>query len=84
MPTAGKTGTLKASYGRFVTASSSCAVGKVFAKTGSLTDAVSLSGWTVGKDGRTKTFAFVVNGRSSTLTLKQNLDMLAATVNGCY
>jgi D-alanyl-D-alanine carboxypeptidase/D-alanyl-D-alanine-endopeptidase (penicillin-binding protein 4) len=84
MPTAGRTGTLKASYGRFVTAQSTCAVGKVFAKTGSLSDAVSLSGWTVGKDGRTKAFTFVVNGRSSTLTLKQNLDMLAATVNGCY
>jgi D-alanyl-D-alanine carboxypeptidase/D-alanyl-D-alanine-endopeptidase (penicillin-binding protein 4) len=84
MPTAGKTGTLKAKYGRFATASASCAVGKVFAKTGSLTDAVSLSGWTVGQDGRIKAFAFVVNGRSSTLTLKQNLDMLAATVNGCH
>ena len=84
MPTAGRTGTLKASYGRFVTAQSECAVGKVWAKTGSLTDAASLAGWTVGTDGRVKTFAFVVNGRSSTLTLKQNLDMLAATVNGCY
>ena len=29
-------------------------------------------------------FAFVVNGKSSTTTLKQNVDMLAATVNGCY
>jgi D-alanyl-D-alanine carboxypeptidase/D-alanyl-D-alanine-endopeptidase (penicillin-binding protein 4) len=84
MPTAGKTGTLKASYGRFVTAQSTCAVGKVYAKTGSLTDAASLSGWTLGTDGRVKTFAFVVNGRSNTLTLRQNLDMLAATVNGCY
>lgn len=84
MPTAGETGTLAASYGRFVTASSKCAVGKVWAKTGSLDDAASLAGWTVGTDGRVKTFAFVVNGRKSTLTLKQDLDMLAATVNGCY
>ncbi len=66
MPTAGQTGTLKASYGRFVTAQSKCAVGKVYAKTGSLTDAASLSGWTLGTDGRVKTFAFVVNGRSNT------------------
>ena len=46
--------------------------------------AVALSGWTVGTDGRTKAFAFVVNGLSSTLTLKQSVDMLAATVVGCY
>ncbi len=31
-----------------------------------------------------KTFAFVVNGRSATLALRQSVDMLAATVNGCY
>ena len=84
MPTSGRTGTLQSDYGRFVTAEAKCAVGKVYAKTGSLSDAVSLAGWTVGQDGRVKTFAFVVNGRSSTLTLKQSIDMLAATVNGCY
>jgi len=27
---------------------------------------------------------FVVNGKSSTLALKQSVDMLAATVVGCY
>ena len=43
-----------------------------------------LAGWTVGRDGRVKTFAFVVNGRTSTLALRQSIDMLAATVNGCY
>lgn len=83
LPVAGRTGTLKASYGRFTTAASRCAVGKVHAKTGSLGDVVSLAGWTVGADGRVKTFAFVVNGRSSTLALRQNVDMLAATVTGC-
>ena len=31
-----------------------------------------------------KTFAFLVNGKTSSTTLKQNVDMLAATVNGCY
>ena len=41
-------------------------------------------GFTKGTDGRVKVFAFVVNGKSSTTTLKQNIDMLAATVNGCY
>ena len=81
IPTAGKTGTLK--Y-RFTTTQSKCAVGKVWAKTGTLSDVVSLAGFTKGTDGRVKVFAFVVNGKDSTTTLKQNIDMLAATVNGCY
>ena len=84
LPISGKTGTLSTSYKRFVTASSKCAVGKVHAKTGTLSDAVSLTGFTTGADGRLKAFSFVVNGKSSTTTLKQNLDMLAATVVGCY
>jgi D-alanyl-D-alanine carboxypeptidase/D-alanyl-D-alanine-endopeptidase (penicillin-binding protein 4) len=84
LPVSGRTGTLQAAYGRFTTAASRCAVGKVHAKTGTLGDAVALAGWTVGKDGRVKTFAFVVNGRPATLALMQGVDMLAATVNGCY
>jgi len=84
LPVSGRTGTLQAAYGRFTTAASRCAVGKVHAKTGSLGDVVSLAGWTVGKDGRVKTFAFVVNGRTATLALRRSVDMLAATVNGCY
>lgn len=81
LPTAGRTGTLAS---RFSTAASKCAVGKVWAKTGTLGDVVALAGWTKGADGRVKTFAFLVNGKSSTTTLKRNVDMLAATVNGCY
>lgn len=81
MPTAGRTGTLKS---RFTTAQSKCAVGKVWAKTGTLSDVVALAGFTKGTDGRVKAFAFVVNGKSSTTTLKQNVDLLAATVTGCY
>jgi D-alanyl-D-alanine carboxypeptidase/D-alanyl-D-alanine-endopeptidase (penicillin-binding protein 4) len=84
LPISGQTGTLSSSYGRFTTAASKCAVGKVHAKTGTLDDAVALSGWTVGADGRVKGFAFVVNGKASSLTLRQNVDMLAATVVGCY
>jgi len=56
----------------------------VFAKTGTLSDVVALAGWTTGVDGRIKTFAFLVNGKTSSTTLKQNVDMLAATVTGCY
>jgi D-alanyl-D-alanine carboxypeptidase/D-alanyl-D-alanine-endopeptidase (penicillin-binding protein 4) len=84
LPLSGRTGTLQAAYGRFTAATSKCAAGKVHAKTGTLSDAVALAGWTVGADGRTKAFAFVVNGLSSTLLLKQNVDMLAATVVGCF
>jgi D-alanyl-D-alanine carboxypeptidase/D-alanyl-D-alanine-endopeptidase (penicillin-binding protein 4) len=85
LPQAGMTGTLRASYGRFTASTSKCAVGKVYAKTGTLRDAVALAGWTVGKDGRIKAFAFIINGNpTSTTTMRQNIDMLAATVNGCY
>jgi len=83
LPLAGRTGTLKASYGRFVTADSRCAQGKVHAKTGTLGDVAALAGWTKGTDGRIKAFAFVVNGKKANLTLKRKLDMLAATVTGC-
>ena len=85
LPVSGQTGTLRASWGRFTASTSKCAVGKVHAKTGTLSDAVALSGWTVGTDGRVKAFAFVVNGKpTSTTVLRQNIDMLAATVTGCY
>jgi D-alanyl-D-alanine carboxypeptidase/D-alanyl-D-alanine-endopeptidase (penicillin-binding protein 4) len=82
LPRSGQTGTLS---GRFTASTSKCAVGKVYAKTGTLRDAVSLSGWTVGKDGRVKAFAFEINGNPTSITtMRQNIDMLAATVNGCY
>lgn len=85
LPVSGKTGTLRASYGRFTASTSKCAVGKVSAKTGTLRDAVALAGFTVGKDGRVKAFAFIINGNpTSVTTMRQNIDMLAATVNGCY
>jgi D-alanyl-D-alanine carboxypeptidase/D-alanyl-D-alanine-endopeptidase (penicillin-binding protein 4) len=85
LPISGRTGTLRASYDRFTAATSRCAVGAVHAKTGTLTDAVSLAGWTRGTDGGVKTFAFVINGKpTSTTLMRQNIDMLAATVNGCY
>ncbi len=84
MPTAGRTGTLRAEWGRFTTAQSKCAVGKVWAKTGSLADVVALTGFTKATDGRVKAFSFLVNGKASTLSLQQDVDMLAATVNGCY
>ena len=47
-------------------------------------DVVTLAGWATGADGRVKVFAFMVNGKTSSTTLRQNVDMLAATVTGCY
>jgi D-alanyl-D-alanine carboxypeptidase/D-alanyl-D-alanine-endopeptidase (penicillin-binding protein 4) len=84
LPVSGLTGTLAARYKRYTATPSKCAAGKVTAKTGTLNDAVALSGWTIGTDGRVKTFAFLVNGRWATKALMQRVDALAATVNGCY
>ncbi|NHC44878.1 D-alanyl-D-alanine carboxypeptidase/D-alanyl-D-alanine endopeptidase [Motilibacter aurantiacus] len=84
LPTAGKTGSLRPARGRFVTAPSKCATGKLWAKTGLLRDVVSLAGVTYGKDGELKAFAVVVNGPRSTLTLRRKIDALAATVTGCW
>jgi D-alanyl-D-alanine carboxypeptidase/D-alanyl-D-alanine-endopeptidase (penicillin-binding protein 4) len=81
LPVAGRTGTLAS---RFTTSPSSCAAGRVTAKTGTLSDAAALAGWTTGRDGRLKAFAFVVNYKRADLNVRRHLDALAATVNGCY
>ena len=84
---AGIDGTLNTSYGRYSTSPSSCARGKVYAKTGSLSDAIALSGYAKGSDGAWKVFSIVVNSRPtaySTLTTRQHVDRIAATVTGCY
>ena len=74
-----------AEYGRFDDPNSQCAVGKVYAKTGTLTGAVALSGLTQGKDGKWKVFSFVENGSTADPNAtKDAMDDLAATVNGCY
>jgi D-alanyl-D-alanine carboxypeptidase/D-alanyl-D-alanine-endopeptidase (penicillin-binding protein 4) len=84
LPVSGLTGTLKASTGRFTRAPSACAAGLVHAKTGTLDDAVALAGWTTDAAGSVKAFAFVVNGRGDSITLKRRVDALAATITGCY
>ncbi len=83
LPLSGRTGTLSAAAGRYVTSPSRCAAGEVWAKTGTLSDTIALAGYTTGTDGRVKAFAFLVGG-SSSLTVKRRVDALAATVNGCY
>ncbi|MFJ4843381.1 D-alanyl-D-alanine carboxypeptidase/D-alanyl-D-alanine-endopeptidase [Streptomyces sp. NPDC088746] len=86
LPVAGEAGsTLGPEWGRFDTANSSCAVGKVSGKTGTLTGATALSGLTQGKDGRWKIFSFIENNSTADgAAIKDSLDGLAATVNGCW
>ncbi|MEU6554334.1 D-alanyl-D-alanine carboxypeptidase/D-alanyl-D-alanine-endopeptidase [Streptomyces sp. NPDC046915] len=86
LPVAGEAGsTLGPEWGRFDTADSQCAVGKVMAKTGTLTGAIALSGFTKADDGRWKVFSFVENNSGAAPSdTKDALDGLAATVNGCW
>ncbi|WP_405820745.1 D-alanyl-D-alanine carboxypeptidase/D-alanyl-D-alanine-endopeptidase [Streptomyces sp. NBC_01390] len=86
LPVAGEAGsTLGPEWGRFDDANSQCAVGKVYAKTGTLTGAIALSGLTQGKDGRWKVFSFVENDSTAAgSAIKDAMDGLAATVNGCW
>ncbi len=88
LPLAGRSGTLSASTGRYTTAPSRCAAGKVSAKTGTLHDVVALSGLTVGTDGRLKAFSIIDNNRPearfSPLQTRRAVDALVATINGCY
>ncbi|GGM95320.1 D-alanyl-D-alanine carboxypeptidase/D-alanyl-D-alanine endopeptidase [Streptomyces fuscichromogenes] len=86
LPVAGEAGsTLGPEWGRFDTADSQCAVGKVQAKTGTLTGAIALSGLTRAEDGRWKIFSFIENNSTADpAATKDALDGLAATVNGCW
>ncbi|MDO0913946.1 D-alanyl-D-alanine carboxypeptidase/D-alanyl-D-alanine-endopeptidase [Streptomyces sp. DT2A-34] len=86
LPIAGKAGeTLGPEWGRFDTADSQCAVGKVMGKTGTLSGAIALSGMTKAEDGRWKVFSFIENGSTASPgDTKDALDGLAATVNGCW
>ncbi|MFJ8061941.1 D-alanyl-D-alanine carboxypeptidase/D-alanyl-D-alanine-endopeptidase [Streptomyces sp. NPDC096142] len=86
LPVSGEAGsTLGPEWGRFDTADSKCAVGKVSAKTGTLTGAIALSGLTKAADGRWKIFSFIENNSTAAPdATKDALDGLAATVNGCW
>lgn len=83
LPVSGVSGTLRAAYGRFAKAPTACAAGLVHAKTGSLADTVTLAGWTTDAAGQLKAFAFIVNDRTDSLTIKRRVDLLAATITGC-
>jgi D-alanyl-D-alanine carboxypeptidase/D-alanyl-D-alanine-endopeptidase (penicillin-binding protein 4) len=85
LPLAGLTGSLVTSLGRYDTAPTSCAKGKLYGKTGLLHDVVSLAGYATGADGRTKVYAFVVNGLPDAgLANKRAVDRLSSTITGCW
>ncbi|MER7054169.1 D-alanyl-D-alanine carboxypeptidase/D-alanyl-D-alanine-endopeptidase [Streptomyces sp. NPDC000351] len=86
LPVAGEAGaSLGPEWGRFDDANSECAVGKVHAKTGTLTGAIALSGVTRTEDGEWRIFSFIENNSSADPSdIKDAMDGLAATVNGCW
>lgn len=87
MPTSGVSGTLDDRYGRYRTGSSRCARGDIRAKTGTLRDAIGLTGVTTAADGHEKAFSILVNDRPqrfAPLATRQAVDGLAATINGCW
>ncbi|MFF5858985.1 D-alanyl-D-alanine carboxypeptidase/D-alanyl-D-alanine-endopeptidase [Streptomyces sp. NPDC012751] len=86
LPVAGEAGsTLGPEWGRFDDPNSRCAVGKVRAKTGTLTGAIALSGLTRSEDGEWRVFSFIENGSTAAPgDIKDAMDGLAATVNGCW
>ena len=81
---AGVSGTLAPRFLRYVTSPTSCAVGLVQAKTGSLSGVISLSGFARGADGQVKLFSFLLNHVPSTLKTRRAVDRLASTITGCW
>lgn len=87
LPVSGVSGTLDDRYGRFVTKRSRCAQGDVMAKTGSLYDAIGLSGVAAPDDAPERIFSILVNDRPqkySAVTIRQAVDGLTATISGCW
>ncbi|MFI5856656.1 D-alanyl-D-alanine carboxypeptidase/D-alanyl-D-alanine-endopeptidase [Streptomyces parvulus] len=86
LPVAGEAGaSLGPEWGRFDDPNSQCAVGKVRAKTGTLTGAIALSGVTRTDDGDWRIFSFIENDSTAAPgDIKDAMDGLAATVNGCW
>ena len=87
MPIGGRTGTMGPGYGRYDTAPSRCARGKVQAKTGTLHSIIALSGVARTNEHGLRTFSVMVNdrpGRFERLTTRRAVDGIAATVVGCW
>ena len=87
LPIAGRSGTLATAYGRFDTQPSSCARGRVQAKTGTIMGTIALSGTVRTETAGPAVFAIIVNhrpSRISALSTRRALDGLAATIEGCW
>jgi D-alanyl-D-alanine carboxypeptidase/D-alanyl-D-alanine-endopeptidase (penicillin-binding protein 4) len=87
LPVSGVSGTLDDAYGRYATAPTRCARGKVQAKTGTLFDTVGLAGYATGSDGRLRAFAVLVNNPRfpyPKLTVRRAVDRIPATLTGCF
>ena len=84
LPVGGRSGTLAS---RYSTAPTRCAAGKVFAKTGTLHDAIALAGYALGRDGRLRVFAVLDVPRESVFTPNQTrvaVDGIPTTLTGCW
>ena len=87
LPTAGRSGTLGRTYGRFSSRPSKCAVGDIRAKTGTIRGTIALSGLARTVFGGRRIFSIIVNDRPqrySALATRQAVDGLAATIAGCW
>ncbi len=83
VPIAGWTGTLSSRFGSRRT---KCAQGLVMAKTGTLSNVISLSGIAAGNDGTHRAFAIHVNNkpsRYSSSATREHVDRIAAAITGC-
>jgi serine-type D-Ala-D-Ala carboxypeptidase/endopeptidase (penicillin-binding protein 4) len=83
LPVAGVSGTLSS---RYSTSPTICARGKVFAKTGTLRDAIGLAGYATAADGRPRIFAVMVarNPSYTPLATRRAVDLVPTTLTGCY
>ncbi len=83
LPVGGVSGTLSS---RYSTKPTICARGKVFAKTGTLRDAIGLAGYATGTDGRPRIFAVMVarNPAYTPLATRFAVDLVPTTLTGCY
>lgn len=84
MPVAGRSGSLRPARGRFTTAPSSCAKGRLTGKVGHLTGSEALAGWTLANGRPYRYYAFIVTGKPAGTPVKRAVDGLAATVVGCW
>jgi D-alanyl-D-alanine carboxypeptidase/D-alanyl-D-alanine-endopeptidase (penicillin-binding protein 4) len=79
MPLAGKTGGLTTRF----TGANAIAVGKIYAKPGSIASAYTLSGYLTARDGTKLAFAFYGIGSGITTSAQPALDSLATAVYKC-